>query len=53
MRRASPWAVTRVNPEQALKVRNVDADSALTGGRPPDAGNLHVRFDERESETER
>jgi hypothetical protein len=38
VRRASLWAVTRVNPEQASKVRDVDADSALTGGRPPRGG---------------
>ena len=38
MRRASPRAVTRVNPEQASKVRAVDADSALTRGRPPRDG---------------
>jgi hypothetical protein len=36
--RANLWAVTRVNPEQASKVRDVDADSALTGGRPPRGG---------------
>src|SRR2546425_11394495 len=36
--RGSLWAVTRVNPEQASKVRDVDADSALTGGRPPCGG---------------
>lgn len=38
VRQASRWAVTRVNPEQASKVRDVDADSALTGGRPPRSG---------------
>jgi len=35
VRRATLRAVTRVNPEQASKVRDVDADPALTGGRPP------------------
>src|SRR3990172_8592615 len=38
VRRAPLRAVTRVNPEQASKVRDVDADSALTGGRPPRSG---------------
>jgi hypothetical protein len=38
VRRASPRAVTRVNPEQASKVQAVDADSALTRGRPPREG---------------
>ena len=36
--RANWRAVTRVNPEQASKVRDVDADSALTGGRPSRSG---------------
>jgi hypothetical protein len=46
--RAILRAVTRVNPEQASKVRDVDADSALTGGMTHDlrrhvlTGTLHT-----------